>query len=320
MPGKLLFILISTLILGYSGSGFSTYVPNNTGNTLLGKSSGFSSLARHVTQQSDIALRDFAVITTSTMIDAYSRALQKSSRIRPRSQAESRKQRTWGWATSRVIASLKRHLRKLENGSAFSLYIDHLGQVLIIVDGQEFLASSPYADGQAGFEQQVVDYYCSYNDCGWLQQASKEPQEPPQPRTIVDLRSRLSRGNWVFSQHDGPAYDIGDMIRCEYRDSMNRTEKAEFCHQIANNILQIIISLTEIDDTNLKINWSVLLKSQPDPGSTQFSLLPDNDQFTVHSELLSSLSTADWVRLIKWLEYYEPDSKTPLSFKHIELM
>jgi hypothetical protein len=321
---KLLTIILTALLLAFAGSGSGSYRldqiddrrPAQTG------ASSFSTLARHVTRQSDASRRELAIIITATMVDAYSQALHKSSSMRPRSQAESSKQRTWGWATSRVIASLKQQLLKLENGLPFVFHVDHLGQVLIIIEGQEFLASSPYANGQAIFEQEVVDYFFHFNDCSWLPRTQDEAQEPPEPRAVVNLRSRMARGTWLFSQHHKPVYDIGDMIRCEYADSLNRSEKAAYCHQIANNILDIVISLTAIEEANLEVNWKALLRSQPAPDSVHFSLLPGNDRFSVEPGLLSSLSTADWKRLINWLEDYRPDagSNTTLSLKHVHSM
>ena len=322
--GKLLTILLPALLLAFPGPGSGTYRSDQVADkrSTLGGASDFSTVARHVTRQSDATRRDFASIITATMIDAYSSALLKSSRMRPRSRAESRKQRTWGWATSRVIASLKQHLLKLENGLPFDFHVDHLGQVMITIEGQQLLASSPYANGQATFEQQVVDYFCQFHDCSWLPRTEDEAQPPPEPRAVTNLRSRVSRGSWLFSQHHKPVYDIGDMIRCEYADSLNRSEKAEHCHQIARNILDVVITLSDIKEANLAVNWKALARSQPAPDSMQFSLLPGNDRFSVEPGLLSSLSTADWERLINWLEYFRPDTDTnaTLSLKHVQSM
>jgi hypothetical protein len=314
---RALSTVLFSLILAYSAHISCADIANNNEARIFRpkQHSRFSYLARYVIDRGDITQREFAIITLSTMIDSYSQVLHDSSQIKSRTLAENRKRATWGWATSSVISSLNHQLQKLEGGAPFNVFLDHIGQLLIIIDGTTILANSPYVHGQPDFERKIINYFCLTNDCSWLKPEEDESEVQQEPEAIVDWRRRLSKGAWIYSQHNSPAYEIGDLIHCEYADSFNRDKKAEYCHQIAKDILQIVILLTELNNTDTHVNWDTLVNSQPHSSNDTIDLIPGNNLFTVKPIALPALHASDWRRLIEWFANDGPSNEIALKIK-----
>lgn len=311
---RLFFIPVLMLVLVYSGNGWCESITSNLNSFQWGKRqpSEFLLLARYVTGRDDTMQREFSILTLSAMIDSYSRALYESSHSKPRTQAARKKQVSWGLATSRMTASLNHHLRRLEAGAPFILYVDHMDQVLIVVEGRTVLSAGSHIASQSYFERQVVEFFCLTNDCSWLEHEFEEPEEE------VSLKRSLSKGMWLFQQGVGPKYEIGGLIRFEFSDFTNREKKAETCQIIKDEIIQVIIALQEIRKENLSIMWPSVSRSQPSPENPHFELLPGDSRFNLKLMSLSKLHSADWERLINWLRNEGLETGVKLQIKYLE--
>jgi len=274
-----------------------------------------STLAQYVIGRSGDEQREFAILTLDALVGAYSQVLQHSSQSRPHTQAGRQKQITWGWATSRMIASLKQQLKHLERGAPFSLRVDHLHRVSLIIDGQVVEVTGPRFRSQSRFEQQIVEFFCLTRDCSWL-----EPQEPKKSDEEVAIERSLSRGIWHFQQDGKPTYIIGGVIYYEFSDYTTRDKKTELCRKITEEIEQFVFMTNTIKNTERIIYWSYLMQHQPNPKYPELELIKGDSETKLNITLLSSLDQSDWKRLIDWL--YNDGIRTGkiLNIRHLDNM
>ncbi|MCW8964537.1 MAG: hypothetical protein OQL16_12135, partial [Gammaproteobacteria bacterium] len=237
IPCRTLLLAIS-LMLFYPGVGSC----ENSGyrSQLLSSneqaSDKLAEIAHYVIERGDNEQREFVMLTLDAMIEAYSQVLQHSYQSTSRTAAERKKKISWGWATSRIIASLNNDLRKIESGADFSLFVDHLQRIMIILEGRTILATGPHTASQSYFEQQVVEYFCINRDCSWL-----DPKpEPELSKHEAAVKRSLSKGAWHFQQETGPIFVIGGLIYFEFPDFTDRKNKAELCHEIVDEVEQLI--------------------------------------------------------------------------------
>ena len=257
--------------------------------------SKISMLANHVIERGDDEQREFATLALSLLKDAYSEVLYNSSQFRPHTAAERRKQITWGWATSQMIALLNHHLSRLERGTPFTLYVDHLQRILIIIDGQAIELTGPRVRSQSRFEQQVVEFFCLTRDCSWL-----EPEEPEKSEEEIAVQRNLSKGTWLFQQNQTPTYVIGGSIYFEFSNFNDRDRKAVLSRTLADEIVALVLSIKDLNDNDQPISWTSILNCQPDKSNPKLELVKGNAESQVTITMLSQLHQADWQRLISW--------------------
>jgi|GEM_PF-2748859 len=256
-----------------------------------------SLLAKYVINRGYSEQQEFVILTLSAMLEAYSQVLKHSSQSQPRTEAGRKKQVTWGWATSKMIASLNHQLRRLEDGAHFNLQVDHLHRILITIDGQLVVFSGPRFKSQSKFEQQIVEYFCLTRDCSWL-----EPKEPEKSVEEITVDRSLSRGTWLFQHNGKPTYVIGETIYYEFSDYIERDNKSKLCRKITDEIKQLILLMKNIKNNEHTISWSYLVQSQPDSGNPKLEVISGNSETKLYLSLLSHLDQSDWKRLINWLK------------------
>ena len=304
-----LILVLFSPVISWSENGES-----NTDITQHGyrQPSKISMLANYVIGRGDDEQREFTTLTLGSMIDAYGEVLHHSSQSKPRTPKGRKKQITWGWATSRMIASLNHQLRRLEGGAPFNLQVDHLHRILIIIDGQVVEVTGPRFRSQSRFEQHVVEYFCLTRDCSWL-----EPKEPEKSKEEIAIARSLSNGTWSFQQNGRPAYVIGGLIYYEFTDFTDRNAKAELSHKITDEIEKLILKAKKIKDDEYPICWSCLMQLQPASVNPELELINGNSKTRLKPTLLPQLHQADRERLIKWLHYGGVEAGEKLKIKHL---
>ena len=276
-------------------------------------STKISILANHVIGRGDDEQREFAILTLSLLKDAYSEVLYNSSQFRPHTAAERRKQITWGWATSQMIASLNHYLRRLEHNAAFALHVDHLQRTLIIIDGHVVEITGPRVRSQSRFQQRIVEFFCLTRDCSWL-----EPEEPEKSEEEIAIQRSLSGGSWLFRQDHTPAYVIGGLIYFKFSNSNDRDRKAVLSRALVDEIASLVLMIKQLNVNEEPIAWSSILNSQPDVSSPKLKLVNGNEKSQVTISLLSQLHQSDWHRLISWLRDKGIDRGKKLELRYLE--
>jgi hypothetical protein len=275
--------------------------------------SKLSRLAEYVTERGDDEQLEFAMITLGAMVDAYAQVLQQSSHSKPRTVSGRKKQITWGWATSRMIASLNHQLKRLEGGALFMIRVDHLHRILLVIDGQVVEVTGPRFRSQSRIEQQIVEFFCLTRDCSWL-----EPEEPEKSETEIAVQRSLSKGAWLFQQNGRPTYVIGGLIHFEFPNFTDRKGKAELSRRITDEIEQLILETKKISGNDQSIYWPALRRSLPAKDNPVIKLIEGDTATGVNVAMLSQLHQADWERLINWIHDDGIETGDKLTLKHLD--
>jgi len=289
----ILSILLTTLFVGFP----AWAAPPATGPRISMRAPAqvpqISELARYLISAGEDQQWEFAAITLDVLLDAYTHELQTSAADRASTPARRAKLARWQRATQGLIAQLQGARTRLGQGAPFSLYVDLRHQVLIIVEGQAIVVSGPRSGTEKEISAPVVQHYCAFNDCSFLQtEVAVEKETEPEVA-----------GNWALDQRMRPAYEIGDALRCEFDTLADRNRKAQLCSQLGIELQRLVEALRRAISQGHEIDWERLAISPPNTGSGSSVIVNEEGAYLqIELQLLSRAERHDWQNMLDWLK------------------
>lgn len=285
-------ILLTTLFVGFS----AWAAPPATGPRISMRSPAqvpkISELARHLTSAGVDQQWEFAAITLDVLLDAYTRELQTSADDRASTPARRVKLARWQRATQGLIGQLQGARTRLGQGAPFSLYVDLRHQVLIIIEGQAIVVSGPRSGTEKEISAPVVQQYCAFNDCSFLQ-TEVAAEKVTEPKVT---------GNWTLDKRMRPAYEIGDALRCEFDTLADRNRKAQVCSQLGVELQRLVESLRQATSQGHALDWERLAILPPNAGTRSSVIVNEEGAYLqIELQLLSRAERHDWQNMLDWL-------------------
>ncbi|MCG6967606.1 MAG: hypothetical protein LJE59_13975 [Chromatiaceae bacterium] len=259
-------------------------------------------LARQVQHAAPTVQWDFVNITLDVLLFSYQEELSDAATERASTPERRAKLARWRRATRDLVARLESSRARLVDGAGFVLYVDPQHQILIVIDGQPIAVSAPRPEAERLVEQRVLAQFCAFNDCSVLE---SEPNAAALPAASV--------GSWMFQSNSPPAFEIDGVLRCEFADLSERARKAEACTRAADEAAQFDAALGQAQALGHLIDWERLADTPPTRLSSGQIVVSSNGAFVeLPTRMLSRLDSADWQRLIGWLQRPESRQQAPV--------
>ncbi|MCW8964176.1 MAG: hypothetical protein OQL16_10290, partial [Gammaproteobacteria bacterium] len=81
---------------------------------------------------------------------------------------------------------------------------------------------------------------------------------------------------------------------------------------------QLITTVHEIEEAKKSIDWPIILQSQPTIDNPAIELIPRESKYDIKPTRLSRLASADWKRLVSWLQNDGFNTGERLIFKQLK--
>jgi hypothetical protein len=285
-------ILLTTLLVGFAARA----EPSSKGPRISMRAPAqipkISELARHLISAGEDQQWEFAAITLDVLLDAYTRELQTSADDGASTPARRAKLARWQRATQGLISQLQGARTRLGQGAPFSLYVDLRHQVLIIVEGQAIVVSGPRSGAEKEISAPVVQHYCAFNDCSFLE---------TEVAAEAEAKSAVA-GNWALDQRMRPTYEIGDELRCEFDTLAGRNRKAQLCQQLSVELQRLVESLRQAISQGHTIDWERLSILPPNAGARSSVVVNEEGAYLqIELQLLSRAEKHEWQNMLDWL-------------------
>ena len=162
----------------------------------------------------------------------------------------------WARAVDQYAGRLMLLLDDLDAGFPVSLSQPRRATVGVSVADRMVILSHPRADQQAGFEQRILQDFCSRHDCGALTAAV----DPPQP---IPVSAGAVRPDWTFTG-DGPLCRYqGIELRFSSADNLGRSR--DICARLLQEALTLGNEIAWQRRHGVAVEWGVL-ETRPTPG------------------------------------------------------
>jgi hypothetical protein len=289
-----LVLLAAVLLTATSGLADPSPGVNRQAGKIMLQTPQLTLLAQHVVSSDEIQRWEFATITLNVLLETYLDELQSAAHEKASTPARRAKLARWQRATRDMAHQLKEAGNRLADGAAFTVHMDRLEQILIVVDGLTFSVSGPNPSAEKEIENRIIAAFCRYNDCSFLH-VEPTPVEP----------ARLAAGGvWELHERQRPAYQVGQNLRCEFNSMSNRQHKARVCSEAAVELLQLGTALQQGREQGYRIDWDRLAENQPtSSAATNLVITAEGGYLQVELPRLASMSRSDWRRMIQALQH-----------------
>ena len=249
-------------------------------------------LAQHLMSADENQRWEFAVITLDVLRETYLMEMSAAAHEKTSTPARRAKIARWRRATADLAEQLRRAGVRLAEGAVFRVHVDPLQQILIMVDGQTFSVSGPNPGAEKAIEDRIIGEFCAYNDCSYLRTG-------PEPAAAPEL---AIGGVWNLQELRRPAYEVGDILRCEFSNLSERNLKARACSEAAMELRQLDDALQQGEALGYRVDWDRLAMSPPaNTTTTRLVITAEGGYLQVHLPRLARLTGADWRHLMQGL-------------------
>lgn len=260
-------------------------------------------LARSVLREDASQQWEFSSVVLDALLHMYSIELRAAKNDRAETPRQKRKLARWQKATGSLMEQIESLRTRLSQGSPFTLYVDGQNQILLVVDGETISISGPHPDAERELERYTLSQFCAYHDCSFLKQDAQ----------LAIAWETPDGGNWVFRQHRRPAYEVNNLVRCEFETLLDRLKKAQTCYGAAADLEHLIAALQKTQASGYSIDWN-LLANQTVAADTNSNVQIDRSGNSVQVAMptLSRISQIDWQNLVMWLRQGATNQGEPL--------
>lgn len=279
-----------------------------------GRAAALNSLAELLTVEDEVMQWGFVGIALKVLAEAYVGELESSFQENP-STPEGRK-RLIGWqrATDGFITLLNGAITRLDDGAAFSFFVDRLRRIVVSIDEQVVLVIPPPGVHKAAFAGDIIEQFCAYNDCVWLGLKTAEDDDDP---------GAMGRGQWAQSQNRRIRYEVDEQFWFEFDGFANRRLKASISDQAVDELDRLAEAFDQADVLGHPIDWSLIARTPPSSGAENIVLNSGGGYLSVRLPILARLRPSDWSRVVHWMQqggWGRGDLERPLIIRRGEAL
>ncbi len=220
------------------------------GRGLPSQSYPLKTLAQLITQAAEAERRDFAWIAVAETAAAYEREYTRSAFLRPAKPRARRKLYRWRGATKRFVDELGLLLGQLDLAANVQIDAASPGPVVLFIDRNPIVISSPVIGAARLMERRIIDAYCALHDCKSLFQNPKEAA--PFDHTAV------APGTWSFDIRNKASFETNDGLKFVFSSASDREKKQAACQSLAKELRILVTELYEAMRAEHEIDWNIL--------------------------------------------------------------
>jgi hypothetical protein len=156
----------------------------------------------------------------------------------------------WVNSVEHYVDTLRRLSAGIDAQSAVSFSTGAERSLFLRANGQSIVLSAPRIELQPGFEQQVIERFCSAYPCDDIAPAAAAP--------LTHSVAQGSAPRWSFSESDGPVCVSDDGLALQFANSRALADKRRFCLQVVAELRAIADALEEAQGRGVIIQWGQL--------------------------------------------------------------
>ncbi len=252
---------------------------------------------------------EFVQVTLDALIDAYENELRSAMAERPREQERRRKLARWKNATRTLLDELQGIRWRLGEVADIDIHVDGVGSVILFVGDMPVIVSAPRPALEKQIAQSVVEQYCAFNDCSFLQT----------PAAGLSRARSAARGSWSFGTLDHPVYETAQGLRCVYADLAARGRKAQLCIQLSEQLIELRDALADAQRRGFWVDWRFIADTPPrHTAATLVTINGDGIYVRRSLPLVARLDARDWRDVVAWLGAQAVGRSAPLIVSHAD--
>ncbi len=212
-------------------------------------------IAKVVSKAGEWDRADFARIAIESILGEYVSVLDNARGRKKHSR--------WRSATQNFVANLHRLLDEIEDGASVDVHVDaNVGNLLILVDGQSVLLTSPRVAEQARLERTVAARFCALAGCELIGQQRWDDGPTPYPvvaaPTAQKSRAPEPVSGWNLSDGQRSTFETDDGLRFMFPDVASRKNKELVCRRIARDLRLLTAALRTAQAEGYNVDWHLL--------------------------------------------------------------